>query len=67
MPCLAMKRLTPVASSSHLPWLGLGFFVIIPVIGGLIYGPPIYRWAVIRRGRRPSSDPPFMSSSKVIA
>jgi hypothetical protein len=44
------------AGSSHLPWLGLGFFVIIPVIGGLIYGPPIYRWAVIRRGRRPVVD-----------
>ena len=25
--------------SSHLPWLGLGFFVVIPVIGGIIYGP----------------------------
>jgi hypothetical protein len=25
--------------SSHLPWLGLGFFVVIPAIGGLLYGP----------------------------
>ncbi len=29
--------------STHLPWLGLAFFVVIPVIGGLIYGPLIYR------------------------
>jgi chloride channel protein, CIC family len=36
--------------SSHLPWLGLGFFVVIPVIGGLIYGPLIYRWAREARG-----------------
>ncbi|HEX4288483.1 MAG TPA: chloride channel protein, partial [Trebonia sp.] len=28
--------------SSHLPWLGLGFFVVIPAIGGLLYGPLIY-------------------------
>jgi CIC family chloride channel protein len=37
-------------SSSHLPWLGLGFFVVIPVIGGLIYGPLIYRYAREARG-----------------
>jgi CIC family chloride channel protein len=36
--------------SSHLPWLGLGFFVVIPVIGGLIYGPLIYNWAREARG-----------------
>lgn len=36
--------------SSHLPWLGLGFFVLIPVIGGLVYGPMIYRWAREARG-----------------
>jgi chloride channel protein, CIC family len=36
--------------SSHLPWLGLGFFVIIPAIGGLLYGPLIYRWAREARG-----------------
>jgi CIC family chloride channel protein len=36
--------------SSHLPWLGLGFFVVIPAIGGLIYGPLIYRWAREARG-----------------
>jgi CIC family chloride channel protein len=36
--------------SAHLPWLGLGFFVVIPVIGGLLYGPLIYRWAREARG-----------------
>jgi CIC family chloride channel protein len=38
------------AGSSHLPWLGLGFFVVIPVIGGLVYGPLIYKWAREARG-----------------
>src|SRR6204780_1381133 len=37
-------------SSSHLPWLGPGFFVVIPVIGGLVYGPLIYRYAREARG-----------------
>jgi CIC family chloride channel protein len=36
--------------SGHLPWLGLGFFIVIPVIGGLIYGPLIYKWAREARG-----------------
>ena len=36
--------------SAHLPWLGLGFFVVIPVIGGLLYGPLIYRYAREARG-----------------
>jgi chloride channel protein, CIC family len=36
--------------SAHLPWLGLGFFVLIPVIGGLLYGPLIYRFAREARG-----------------
>ena len=36
--------------SSHLPWLGLGFFVVIPVIGGLLYGPLIQRFAPEARG-----------------
>jgi chloride channel protein, CIC family len=36
--------------SSHLPWLGLGFFVLIPVAGGIIYGPLIYRYAREARG-----------------
>jgi len=36
--------------SAHLPWLGLGFFVVIPVIGGIVYGPLIYRYAREARG-----------------
>ena len=36
--------------SAHSPWLGLGFFIVIPVIGGLIYGPLIYRYAREARG-----------------
>jgi CIC family chloride channel protein len=36
--------------SAHFPWLGLGFFIVIPVIGGLIYGPLIYRYAREARG-----------------
>jgi chloride channel protein, CIC family len=36
--------------SSHLPWLGLGFFVVIPAIGGLVYGPLIYKGAREARG-----------------
>jgi CIC family chloride channel protein len=37
-------------ASAHVPWLGLGFFVVIPVIGGLVYGPLIYRYAREARG-----------------
>jgi chloride channel protein, CIC family len=37
-------------ASAHLPWLGPGFFVVIPVIGGLLYGPLIYHWAREARG-----------------
>src|SRR5277367_4040930 len=36
--------------SGHLPWLGLAFFVVIPVVGGLVYGPLIYRYAREARG-----------------
>jgi chloride channel protein, CIC family len=36
--------------SAHLPWLGVGFFVVIPVLGGLIYGPLVYRFAREARG-----------------
>ncbi len=36
--------------STHFPWLGLGFFVVIPVVGGLLYGPLIYRFAREARG-----------------
>jgi len=36
--------------SAHFPGLGPGFFVVIPVIGGLVYGPLIYRYAREARG-----------------
>jgi CIC family chloride channel protein len=36
--------------STHLPGLGLGFFVVVPVLGGLISGPVIYRFAREARG-----------------
>jgi chloride channel protein, CIC family len=36
--------------SRHLPWLGLGFLVVIPVLGGLLYGPLIQRFAREARG-----------------
>jgi CIC family chloride channel protein len=36
--------------SLHLPWLGLGFLVVIPALGGLLYGPLIYRYAREARG-----------------
>jgi CIC family chloride channel protein len=37
-------------ASAHLPWLGIAFFVVIPVVGGLLYGPLIYRFAREARG-----------------
>lgn len=37
-------------ASAHLPWLGAGFYVLIPAIGGLIFGPIVYRWAREARG-----------------
>ncbi len=36
--------------SAHLPWLGPGFLLVMPVIGGLLYGPLIYNWAREARG-----------------
>lgn len=38
------------SGSSHLPWLGLGCFVLLPVVGGLIYGPLVDRYAREARG-----------------
>lgn len=37
-------------ASDHLPWLGIGFFAVIPVVGGLLYGPLISRFAREARG-----------------
>jgi CIC family chloride channel protein len=36
--------------SLHLPWLGTGFLFLVPVLGGLIYGPLIQRFAKEARG-----------------
>src|ERR1700677_544922 len=36
--------------SAHLPWLGLGFLIVAPVAGGLLYGRLIYRFAPEARG-----------------
>jgi CIC family chloride channel protein len=38
------------APSLHLPWLGIWFVLIVPVIGGLLYGPLIQRFAKEARG-----------------
>ena len=37
-------------ASRHLPWLGIGFLLVIPVVGGLLYGPLIQRFAREARG-----------------
>jgi CIC family chloride channel protein len=37
-------------ASLHLPWLGSWFLLLIPVLGGLIYGPLIQRFAREARG-----------------
>ena len=37
-------------ASTHLPWLGPVFFAVIPAVGGLVYGPLIYRFAREARG-----------------
>ena len=37
-------------SSSHLPWLGIWFLLLIPVVSGLIYGVLISRYAPEARG-----------------
>ena len=37
-------------ASLHLPWLGVGFLLVVPVLGGLIYGPLIQRFAREARG-----------------
>ncbi len=36
--------------SPHLPWLGVWFIVLVPVLGGLLYGPFITRFAPEARG-----------------
>lgn len=36
--------------STHLPWLGICFLLLVPVLGGLLYGPLIQRFAREARG-----------------
>ena len=36
--------------SLHLPWMGIWFLLLIPVAGGLLYGPLIQRFAKEARG-----------------
>lgn len=36
--------------SVHLPWLGIWFLLVIPIVGGLVYGPLIQRFAREARG-----------------
>ena len=36
--------------SLHVPWLGIWFLLVIPVLGGLLYGPLIQRFAREARG-----------------
>ncbi len=38
------------AASPHLPWLGIWFVLVVPVIGGLLYGPLVQRFAREARG-----------------
>ena len=36
--------------STHLPWLGVWFLVLVPAVGGLVYGPLVNRFAPEARG-----------------
>src|SRR5215472_5109526 len=36
--------------SPHLLWLGICFVLVVPIVGGLLYGPLIYRFAREARG-----------------
>jgi CIC family chloride channel protein len=38
------------APSLHLPWLGPWFVLVVPIVGGLLYGPLINRFAREARG-----------------
>ncbi|MFB7509647.1 chloride channel protein [Streptomyces broussonetiae] len=41
---------SPGTSNPHVPWLGPYFVVLVPVIGGLLYGPLVNRFAKEARG-----------------
>jgi chloride channel protein, CIC family len=36
--------------SAHLPWLGVWFLLLAPVVAGAVYGPIVYRFAPEARG-----------------
>ena len=38
------------ASSLHLAWLGIFFVLVVPILGGLLYGPVVERFAREARG-----------------
>jgi hypothetical protein len=38
-------------ANPHVPWLGIGFVVVEPMVGGLLYGPLIARFAPEARGQ----------------
>ncbi|MFI6012592.1 chloride channel protein [Streptomyces sp. NPDC051243] len=41
---------TPGVSNPHVPWLGPYFVLLAPVLGGLLYGPLVHRFAKEARG-----------------
>ncbi|MEU2054393.1 chloride channel protein [Streptomyces bungoensis] len=41
---------SPGTSNPHVPWLGPYFVLLVPVIGGLLYGPLVNRFAKEARG-----------------
>ncbi|MFJ9543789.1 chloride channel protein [Streptomyces sp. NPDC101225] len=41
---------SPGASNPHVPWLGPYFVLLAPVVGGLLYGPLVSRFAKEARG-----------------
>ncbi|MFJ3895600.1 chloride channel protein [Streptomyces sp. NPDC090083] len=41
---------SPGASNPHVPWLGPYFVVLAPMVGGLLYGPLVNRFAKEARG-----------------
>src|SRR5262249_25578341 len=37
-------------ANAHVPWLGMFFVVLTPIVGGLLYGPLVARFAPEARG-----------------
>ncbi len=38
------------AANPHIPWLGVAFVIVAPIVGGLFYGPLVARFAPEARG-----------------